>query len=261
MPRGSESALRTRFFKRRVLLPFLCTGLFFLFVGIGVATIRAAVRVGGYWYIADCGAPQPYLKPSSADQALFTAQVFYVGRVDSEYAMQSGHRFGPWALAHVKHRYWGLPWWSSMVVALGPGWYQQGESYLVDGTWPGASKFLPVVVTGPCRRTRPLSDAIVDTRVLAAAKSSSAVRVIGRTYRRRSPTEFELAPGMRLQINGPNGAVFVTSDAEAVYDITGLPAGHYGIQIEQPDRRNREEGDQERDLSTGEVWVRDLYSR
>jgi hypothetical protein len=211
--------------------------------------------------MADCGPPQPYLKPSSADQALFTAFVFYVGHVDSQYAMQSGHRFGPWAIAYVKHRYWGLPWWSSMIVALGPGWYQQGESYLVDGRWPGTSRFLPVVVTGPCRRTRPLSDAVIDTRILAAGPPSGAVGIIGRTYRRKSGTAFEVAPGMRLQINGPNGAVILNSDGAAVYNLTGVPAGHYSIQIEQPDRRNREEGEQERDLSTGEVWVRDLYSR
>lgn len=225
---------------------------------IGVATYEKVMHLGGTFI--NCGVPPPYTKPSSPDQALFTARVLYVGRVDSEYALRSGHRFGPWAIAYVKHRYWGLPWWSSRFVVLAPGWYEQGESYFVDGT-PTDSRFIPLVYAGPCRRTRTLSEAVVDTRVLAAGPPRNGVRIIGRTYRRGSSTAFEPAPGMRLQIDGPNGVVTLTSDAEAVYDLTGAPAGHYGIRIEQPDRRNREEGGQERDLATGEVWGRDVYSR
>lgn len=247
---------KIRWLKRIVFLVSLFAAL--VLAVVGVATYEKVTHLSGS--TVDCGVPPPYVKPSHPDQALFTARVLYVGRVNSEYAVQSGHRFGPWALAQVKHRYWGLPWWSSMFVALGPGYYQQGESYFVDGT-PGDPRFIPFVYTGPCRRTRPLSEALVDTRVLAAGPPRNSVRIVGRTYRRRSSTAFEPEPGMHLQINGPNGAVFVTSDADAVYDLTGVPAGHYGIQIEQPDRRNREEGKQERDLSIGEVWGRDLYSR
>lgn len=256
-PKTKWASPKIRWLKRIVF----CVSLFAALVLalIAVATYETVTHLGGS--TIDCGVPPPYIKPSFPNQALFTAHVLYVGHVESEYAVQVGHRFGPWALAHVKHRYWGLPWWSSMFVVLAPGWYQQGEDYFVDGTFPGDSRFIPFVSAGPCRRTRPLSEAVVDTRVLAAGPPRDGVRIIGRSYRRGSNTAFEPAPGMRLQISGPNGAVFVTSDAEAVYDLTGVPAGRYGIRIEQPDRRNREEGDQEKDLATGEVWGRDVYSR
>lgn len=249
--------------KRRFVcwLLFVGLALLLLLLGTSVATIRAAVRVGRYRYSADCGPPQPYLIPRSADQALFTARVLYVGRVDAQYATRSGHRFGLWGIAYVKHRYWGLPWWSSYIVALGPGWYQQGGTYFIDGDWPGDSKFLPVVVTRPCRRTQPLSEAVVDTRILSNVPSRHGVRIIGRTYRRNSERQFEPAPGIRVEIDGPNGSVFVTSDADAVYDFTGLSAGNYSTQIQEPDRRNCEEGPQEKDLSIGEVWERSVYSK
>jgi hypothetical protein len=71
---------------------------------------------------------------------------------------------------------------------------------------------------------------------------------------------FELATGVPVEITGPNGPVLVASDSEAVYDFTG-PAGHYRLQIQQPDRRNREEGDTDKNLAVGDVWGRDLYSR
>jgi hypothetical protein len=228
-------------------------------IGVGLATIRTVMHLGGS--SVDCAAPPPYVKRSSSDQALFTAHVFYVGRVDSEYTMRSGHRFGPWAIAYVKRHYWGLPWWDSKIVALGPGRYQEGETYFVDGRWPGNSMLLPFVYTGPCRRTRPLSEAVVDTRILRDGPPRTGARILGYTYRRKSNVSFQLAPGMRVEIRGPNGSIFVVSDADAVYDLTGVPAGHYRIQIEDPDRRNREEGDQDRDLLPGEVWERSVYFR
>lgn len=245
--------------RRKLLrgLQFAGIAVFLLLVGIGIATIRTATHQGGS--SVDCGAPPPFVKPTSPDQAVFTAHVLYVGRVDP-HAMQSGHRFGPWAIASVERRYWGLPWWSSLIVVLAPGWYQQGETYFVDGRWPGDSRLLPFVYTGPCRRTRPLNEAVIDTRILRDGPPGNGVRIIGLTYRRNSNVAFERVPGMRVEITGPNGSVSVTSDADAVYDLNGVPPGHYSIQIEQPDRRNREEGDPNKDLSTGEIWERSVYS-
>jgi hypothetical protein len=246
--------------KRRKLVRGLWlsgAAVFLLIIGIGVATIRTAMRQEGS--SVDCGAPPPFVKPTSPDQAVFTAHVLYVGHVDPQYAMRSGHRFGPWAIAYVKHRYWGLPWWSSVIVALSPGSYQQGENYFVDGRWPGNSRLLPFVYTGPCRRTGPLSEAIVETRTLRDGPPRTGVRIIGHTYRRESRMAFDLAPGMPVGITGSNGSVVVTSDPDAVYDSTG-PPGHYSVQIQQPDRRNREEGDQDKNLSVGEVWARSVYS-
>jgi hypothetical protein len=142
-----------------------------------------------------------------------------VGSVDPKYGIRSGHRFGPWAIAYVKHRYWGLPWWSSGIVVLSPGWFEQGEDYFVDGN-RGWSKFLPLVYIGPCNRTGPLRDAVLDMRILNAAHWHG-VRVINRTLRRNG-LGFEIAPDLPIEIIGPSGSRFVTSDAEMLTLYTML---------------------------------------
>lgn len=246
---------------RNVLRGLLFLGLSFvlLVLVIGIITVITVTHLGGS--TVDCGAPPPVTKRTSPDQAVFTARVLYVGRVDPQHAMISGLRVGPWAIASVKHSYFGLPWWSSKMVVLAAGRYKEGETYFVDGkNWSGYRRFLPIIYVGACNRTQPLSEAVVDTRILSHGPLFDAVRIIGRTYRRKSNVAFEPAPGMPVEITGPNGSVIVTSDADAVYDFTG-PSGQYSIQIGEPDRRNREEGDQGKTLLTGEVWERSVYSK
>ncbi|MGA8440271.1 MAG: hypothetical protein WB762_03720 [Candidatus Sulfotelmatobacter sp.] len=242
-------------------LLFVGLGLLLLLVGVGIATTRVMTHFGGS--TATCGPPPPFVKPRSPGQAVFTAHVLYVGRIDPKYAMLQGHRFGPWALAYVKHRYWGLPWWSSGIVVVAPGWFQQGGDYFVDGKrWlDDSSKFLPLVYTGPCNRTELLSDAVVDTRLLSQGPPSGEVRIIGRTYRRKSGGRYEPTDGMQIEITGPRGQVTLTSDADAIYELDHVPAGHYNIQIDHPDRRDYEEGGRDKDLSPGDVWGRDVFSQ
>lgn len=235
-----------------------------LIIGVGMETIVIMKRSGGS--TVTCGTPQPFVRPASPRQVVFTAHLLYVGRTDPKYAMRGGHRFGPWAVAYVKHRYWGLPWWNSVIVVLAPGWFQQGGDYFVDGKgWSDDySRYLPLVYTGPCNRTELLSDAVVDLRILSQGPRQDEARIIGRTYRRKPGSElgrgYEPAPGMRVEINGPTGLVSLTSDADAVYEITGLPGGHYSIRIDHPDGRDKEEGTNDRSLPAGDVWGRDLYS-
>jgi len=241
-------------------LLFLCLGLLALLVGVAVATIEIMLHSGES--SVDCAAPPPFVRPRSPEQSVFNAYVLYVGRTDPKYAMLRGQRFGPWAVAYVKHRYWGLPWWKSTVVVLAPGWFQQGGTYFVDGKqWWGFWKFLPLIYTGPCNRTRLLNDAVVDTRVLNQGPPRDSVRIIGRTYRRKPGGIYDPAPGIRVEIGGPAGLSEVSSDADAVYDLKSLPPGHYSIRIEHPDRRDNEEGSHDRTLSPGEVWGRDVYSQ
>ena len=242
------------------VLVFVCLALLLLFAGIALATFEVVMHIPGS--SITCGPPPPYLKPVSPLHAVFTAHILYVGRFDPRYALRSGHRFGPWAIAHVKRRYWGLPWWGSQIVVLAPGWYQEGETYFVDGKMGALpySKFLPVVYTGPCNRTRPLSEAVVDTRILMQGPLRG-VRIIGRTYRRQPGGKYEPTPGMEVEISGPDGPILVTSDANAVYEFDRLPVGHYTIRIEHPDRRDYEEGVHDKILSPGDVWGRDVYSQ
>lgn len=241
----------------------ISVALLLLVIGVGVETIVIMKRTGGS--TVTCGAPPPFVRPVSPRQVVFTAHILYVGDSDPKYAMLRGHRFGPWAVAFVKHRYWGLPWWNSVIVVLAPGWFQQEGDYFVDGKrWSDDyTGFLPLIYTGPCNRTELLSDAAVDLRILSEGPRNEG-RIIGRTYRRKPSDDlgrgYEPAPGMRVEIDTPSGSVLLTSDTDAIYEITGLPAGHYGIRIERPGRRDNEEGARDRVLSTGDVWGRDVYS-
>jgi len=249
----------------RTLL-FVCLALLLLLVGVAIATYEVVAHQPGPTAAIDCSEFPPSVQHTSPWQAVFTARVLHVSHIDSEYAIRSGHRFGPWAIAYVKHRYWGLPWWSSQVVLLAPDWYQEGETYFVSGErgWYPHSKFLPVVYTGPCKIVLPLTEAAVYTRVLSQGPPRNGVRIIGRTYRRKPGGGDEPAPGMRVEIKGPSGSLFVTSDADAVYDMTGLPAGHYSIQIEHPSRRDQYEAfdyDRYANLVPGDVWGRPVYSQ
>ena len=52
-------------------------------------------------------------------------------------------------------------------------------------------------------------------------------------------------------------------EAEEVLEYMMFPSGDKAAEVvqgEQPDRRNRDEGYVEKDLSTGDVWGRDVYS-
>jgi len=247
-------------------LVVVCLTTLIVIAGIATAIFEVVTHIPGS--SVTCGPPSPYLKPRDQWHALFTARVLYVGRVDRKYAMQSGHRFGPWAIARVEHRYWGLPWWSSQVVVLAPGWYQEGTIYFVDGKsgWLPYSKYLPIAYTGACNRTQPLSEAVVDTRILSQGPPSDGVRIIGRTYRRKAGNEggYDLAPGMQVEIVGPSGSTIVVSDAQAVYDATGLPPGHYSVKVENPDRtdqRNASLFERNADLKFGQIGGRPVYSK
>lgn len=253
----------TRLYMLRTVF-LVALALLVLVIAVGIETIIVMKRTGGS--TVTCGEPPPFVRPVSPSQVVFTAHMLYVGRSDAKYATLRGQRFGPWAVAYVTHRYWGLPWWSSVIVVVVPGWFQQGADYFVDGKrWSDDyPRFLPLIYTGPCNRTELLSDAVVDTRILRQGPRQNEARIIGRTYRRKLAGElgpgYEPAPGMRIEINSPSGSIIVASDADAVYEASGLAAGHYRIRIENPGRRDHEEGGRDKNLSPGDVWGRDLYS-
>jgi hypothetical protein len=245
-----------RWFRRAILLVGI---LIALLIGVaGVASIQIAKSTPGT--SVDCYERPPFVRPVYPEQAVFTSRILYVGGVDRKYGMRSGHRSGPWAIAYVKHRYWGLPWWSAGLVVLSVGQFEEGEDYFVDGV--RLSKALPVVYVGPCNRTGRLRDAVVDLRILNAVPWHG-VRVINRTWRRKG-LAYELAPDLPFEIAGPSGSRLVTSDADAVYDVSGLPPGHYTFRLRNPDRRDQQE-ERDRDryetLADGDVGGRPLYSK
>jgi hypothetical protein len=246
-----------RSFRRAILFIGILVAL--LIVVAGLASIQIARSTPGT--SIDCYLRPPFVRPVYPEQVVFTSRILYVGGVDPKYGMRSGQRIGSWAIAYVKHHYWGLPWWSSGLVVLSLGQFEEGEDYFVDGN-RNLSKVLPLVYVGPCNRTGRLRDAVLDLRILNAAPWHG-VRVINRTLRRKG-LGYELAPDLPVEIIGPGGSRLVTSDADSVYDVSGLPPGHYTFRLRNPDRRDQQE-ERDRDryetLADGDVGGRPLYSK
>jgi hypothetical protein len=63
----------------------------------------------------------------------------------------------------------------------------------------------------------------------------------------------EAARNLEVIVTGPGGSVAITTDQEGIFDIAGLPAGHYSVQVKPENLRsyfNRAEGD----VKSGEIW-------
>jgi hypothetical protein len=209
-----------------------------------------------------CKIGPPFAKPLSPTQAVFTAKALYVGRIDRTYAEDSGHRKGLWAVARVKRRLWGLPWWSSQIVLLSNGGFEKGDEYFVDGSRSSfLSSLMPIVDVGSCSRTARLEHAEIDLRVLHDGVPASGARVIGRVIRQPLGGAPEFAQGVGVAIGGSQGTTVVVSDERGIYDAQGLPPGHYSLGVEPAARLDSmpPQWSIEHDLRASEVWGETLY--
>jgi hypothetical protein len=76
----------------------------------------------------DCSGSTLFARPLRPSHAVFTARLIRV----SHDAWASGKWQGKWAIGLVQDRFWGLRWWSPLVL-LTNNIYQEGETYFVDG--------------------------------------------------------------------------------------------------------------------------------
>jgi len=178
----------------------------------------------------DCfkGAP-PLLKQRYPEQAVFIARVIRVGFHCDVF---HGERKCQDALGVVQQRFWGL---DSKVVLLTGGLFEDGETYLVDGMRHRGllTRFLPIVTYTPCSRTSHLKNAGVDLRLLHDGPPRDGARIIGRTTRGWGDI---VEPGTKVLITGPSGTITTFSDQQGIYDVHGLPPGHYDVR--RADRPN-----------------------
>lgn len=183
---------------------------------------------------------QPFTKPLSPEQAVFTARIIGSRKLwgpDERQYSPYWRRY--WSLASVQKGFWGLPWWDGKLViflttARGD-WLPppRGEIDFVDGRrLPGSlTRFLPIFDTF-CTRTGSVADAEVDLRVLRDGPPQNGVRILGRTDRLTGnyPSyRWETAPSMKVVIRGPAGTTTAVSDAHGIYDANGLPPGFYEV--------------------------------
>ena len=230
----------------------------FLFVTCVVIGVLASFYSPPYGLVESCNQVLP---PVSAQrfpgQVVFTAKVIAVGRpVDG-----SPSPLASWSVVRVQRRVWGLPAWTPDFV-IARYYFRKGErgEYFVDGQRSQGllTHFLPIVEGYPCCHTQHLDRAIVDLRVLKDGPPKLGVRIIGRVDTDMYVTS-EPARGVRLLITGPDGTITVTTDQQGIYDLIGLPAGHYSVQVESESQRrsfSRAEGD----VKSGEVWGANLIA-
>lgn len=174
----------------------------------------------------DCSKRAP-ISTLGPGQVVFVARVVRtLGRCEE----RSGHRWCTAAVAIVQERFWGI---RSSVALLTQGFFENGEQYLLDGVHANGplTRFLPIVGFWPCNHSARLKDAEVDLRVLRDKSPRSGVRIIG-SVTQYNGRKREAAPGRNVVITGPSGPVTITTDSQGIYDLSGLPPGHYEIHSE-----------------------------
>jgi hypothetical protein len=62
-----------------------------------------------------------------------------------------------------------------------------------------------------------------------------------------------MASGVAVVIEGPAGAISTTTDHEGIYDVTGLPPGHYSIRVPSSRRHGSCQDVSEQGLKSGDV--------
>jgi hypothetical protein len=210
----------------------------------------------------DCGERAPFNKPVYPGQAVFVVKILYSGGDN----WTSAKKRGPWSIGRIEHRYWGLPWWTPGLVLIGHSYFlHKNERYFIDGdrTMYRISVFTPYIDFTCASRTSPLADAEIDLRILDSPQKKG-VRIIGRAYHpKTAERDREFASGVTIKIIGPAGTVTSQTDQHGIYDVVGLPPGHYIIrseskaQLDSIDRQYYEL--KEPELKDGDVWGRTVY--
>lgn len=195
-----------------------------LVVIFGIAILTPPPRV-----FIDCDRRAPISLPLSPDQVVFTGKILTtLGPCETF----QGHRSCNGGVALVQEKFFGT---RSKVLLLTQGYFEQDQKYLIDGDNFGNSpfsRFLPIVgFTGRCTHSARLNDADVDLRILRDKSLQGGVRIIGKIVRRNGRQRVPI-PDAKVAITGPHGTVVAVTDSLGIYDISGLPPGHYEVHSE-----------------------------
>jgi hypothetical protein len=201
----------------------------------------------------DCMGTALFTQPRSKNHAVFTARVIFAGRSLHELLPGSDFRtmgapdknIGDWAIGAVQEKFWGLPSWWPHLVLLTDYVYWKGSTYFIDGSRENGflTRMLPIVgARVNCGRSRLAQDAIVDLRAIREGPPTSGTRLIG--YVRKPeifssifkvPVPYSFQPGARITVAGPLGTKTITTDESGIYQVDGLPAGDYTVELSVPD--------------------------
>ena len=195
----------------------------------------------------DCGEPPPFARPRRPDQAVFTARLVVVEGWPAR--LMNVERL-PFAI--VQQHFWGLPWWDHKIVLVGLP-LQAAGPFFIDGTRMHGllTQFLPVVEIIRCNRSRLLEDAKVDLRVLRDGPPHKGVRIIGRVMHYNGKD----ATSIPVTVSGTAVTTIFSTDQDGIYDLSGLPPGHYAVTANaKPVRIGRNHCESYEDMKPGEVW-------
>jgi hypothetical protein len=244
------------------------TCLAILCADITMTFVRAALTSS--LFSGDCNGKPPFTHPQSSYHAVFTARAIYVGLSlgtllqsrSNPNALHDPHE-GEWAIGVVQERFWGVPSRWPHLVLMTNFVYWKGETYFIDGSREHGllSGALPIVGAGiNCSRSRPVKDAVVDLRVLRQPPVG-VTRIIGYVRQPGSYSGFATPPetpkvlgGARIDVSGPAGTTSVTTDASGLYQLDGIPAGDYTVQVAVPE--NQVAGQFDFDASPAKVHLR-----
>jgi hypothetical protein len=176
--------------------------------------------------IGDCGG-RPILDAQGHAQGIdFTARILFVGP-------RTFRNNSLWSIARVEERFSdSLPGPTGVVFLRGnfkPA--DLSDQYFVEGMQSvGAlTRFLPVIERMDCGHTGTREQAAAVLRALREGPPKTGVRLIGRVYAdeaKRRP-----APGALISIEGSSKSTVSTTDAEGIYDESGLPPGQYQLHL------------------------------
>ena len=141
-------------------------------------------------------------------------------------------------IAEVRENFQGLRPGTKRVLIAHWGFLhseiKSGKTYYVEGrfedTW--LSRFLPVVNVAFCSRSSLVNEAALDLRILRSSASPNTVRVVGQLRARDNHPK----SGATISIKEATGDVTVATDSEGIFELTGLPPGHYEVQVPQCDK-------------------------
>jgi len=248
---GWPPVIPARFASKKRVSPVFAGSLLFLTLAV-VGTVASLFFLPPFWENCYKRAPTVSVRRFPGQIAL-TGKIVMVGPVDSS-------QLASWSLVKVQRRFWGWPSWAPDFVILRDLFKKtaKGDEYFVDARRSSGllTHFLPILEIYPCCHTQLLDRATADIRALQDGPPKSGVRIIGRVYTDMFVTS-EPARGVKVLINGPRGKISTTTDQEGIYDLSGLPAGHYSVLVE-----SRFEFEDERhplskaedDVKSGQVW-------